>query len=70
MKRQINTTKIKELLKEQKKTQKKLADSIGYSEPNLSIALKGNRDIPMGFVFAVADFFKVDPESITLPTKE
>lgn len=65
MKRRINHIKIKELLIKTGKKQKELALCIGCSEPQLSSGLKNKRQIPMGYVFDIASFFKVNPLSIT-----
>lgn len=69
MKRIIDHEKILKLLKQKGKTQKSLALKIGFSETNLSAALKGLRPIPMGYVFAIADFLKVNPKAITTNSK-
>ena len=66
MKREINTQKVKDLLCKSNSTQKNFALSVGLKEPNLSKALKGERLIPMDYVFAIANFFKVKPISLTI----
>lgn len=66
MKRKINTNIVKDLLLKSGSTQKELASSIGLQAPSLSYALKGDRQIPMDYIFAIANFFEVEPISLTV----
>ena len=65
MKKIINKSEVKKLLSASAKSQKDLAEFIGYPESNLSACLgSGERNIPMGYVFSIASFLKVKPLSI------
>ncbi len=69
MKRKININKINELLLEQNKSKKELANTIDYPESNLCSALnqKQNRTLPMDYLIDIASFFNVEPKALTIP---
>jgi len=64
--RKINTKKIEELLNKKGTSQKHFAETIGIKEPNVSRAFKGRGDISMNYVFDIANYFKVNPLSLTI----
>ena len=66
MKRIINTEKIKELLEKNNKRQVDLAKHLHIPLSNMSMALKGDRNLSMGYVFEIASFFNVKPLSLTI----
>jgi len=68
MKRRIDSNKIKNFLKNKQKKQIDLAKFINYPESNLCSCLKDNsdRDIPMGYVIGISEFFKVEPIDLTV----
>ena len=66
MKRTINTKKVKELLEKQSKRQVELANYLKIPKTTVSMSLKGDRNFPMGYVFELANFFNVNPLSLTI----
>lgn len=68
MKRKLNIQLINELMKD--KRQKDLAKFLNMPESNLSSGLNGSRTISMGYVLAIAKFFKMKPSEITMEVKK
>ncbi len=66
MKRTINIEKVKELLEKSGKRQTDLAKYLRIPLSTVSMSFKGDRNLSMGYVFDIANFFNVKPLSLTI----
>jgi len=61
----INTQKVKDLLIEKGLKNIDLANHLGVPPSSISAAISSKRNISMNYIFDLAEFFDVEPKSLT-----